>query len=139
LNGGGLRVDSKEVQRLFNKTATAEGVSSNLGRRIWIKRFGPYLVRTVRSKRRGFGQVLSGSERSWRWGGHRRSVSAVACHRSWVKTMLRGSNQTGLGSVAISVTRVIHLRHLWASGLFGIARAAAEAGLRGGARRRAVF
>jgi hypothetical protein len=45
----------------------------------------------------------------------------------------------GLGTVAISVTRVIHLRHLWASGLFGIARAAAEAGLRGGARRCAAF
>jgi hypothetical protein len=53
--------------------------------------------------------------------------------------MLRGSNRTGLGSVVISVTRAIHLRHLWASGLFGIARAAVEAGLRGGARRRAAF
>jgi hypothetical protein len=30
LNGGGLRVDSKEAQGLFNKTATAEGLSSNL-------------------------------------------------------------------------------------------------------------
>jgi hypothetical protein len=58
LNGGGLRVDSKEAQGLFNKTATAEGVSSNLGRRIWIERFGAFqfgwsdlncVVRTVRS------------------------------------------------------------------------------------------
>jgi hypothetical protein len=56
LNGGGLRVDSKEAQGLFNKTATAEGVSSNLGRRIWIERFGPNLVRTVRSARRGSGR-----------------------------------------------------------------------------------
>jgi hypothetical protein len=56
LNGGGLRVDSKEAQGLFNKTATAEGVSSNLGRRIWIERFGPDLVRTIRSARRGSGR-----------------------------------------------------------------------------------
>jgi hypothetical protein len=46
-----------------------------------------------------------------------------------------GSNRMGLGSVVISVTRVIHLRHLRASGLLGVARAAVEAGLRGGARR----
>jgi hypothetical protein len=64
LNEGGLRVDSKEAQGLFNKIATAEGVSSNLGRRIWIERFGPNLVRTVRSTRRGSGQVRSGSDRS---------------------------------------------------------------------------
>jgi hypothetical protein len=38
------------------------------------------------------------------------------------------SNQVGLGSVVISVTRVIHLGHF-----------RAEVGLRGGARRRAVF
>jgi hypothetical protein len=54
--GGGLRVDSKEAQGLFNKTATAEGVSSNLSRRIWIERFGPNLVRAVRSARRGSGR-----------------------------------------------------------------------------------
>jgi hypothetical protein len=53
LNESGLRIDSKEAQGLFNKTATAEGVSSNLGRRIWIERFGPNLVRTVRTARRG--------------------------------------------------------------------------------------
>jgi hypothetical protein len=53
LNGGGLRVDSKEAQGLFNKTATAEGVSSNQGCWIWIERFGRIPVRTVRSKRRG--------------------------------------------------------------------------------------
>jgi hypothetical protein len=47
-----------------------------------------------------------------------------------------GSNRTGLGFVVISVTRVIHLRHLRASGLLGVARAAVEAGLRGGARWR---
>jgi hypothetical protein len=64
LNEGGLRVDSKEAQGLFNKTSTAEGVSSNLGRRISIERFGPNLVRTVRSARRGSGQVRSGSDRS---------------------------------------------------------------------------
>jgi hypothetical protein len=34
----------------------AEGVSSNLGRRIWIERFEPNLVRTVRSTRRGSGR-----------------------------------------------------------------------------------
>jgi hypothetical protein len=56
MNGGGLRVDSKEAQGLFNKTAMAEGVSSNLGRRIWIERFGPNPVRTVRSARRGSGR-----------------------------------------------------------------------------------
>jgi hypothetical protein len=56
LNGGGLQVDSKEAQGLFNKTAMAEGVSSNLGRRIWIEWFGPNLVRTVRSARRGSGR-----------------------------------------------------------------------------------
>jgi hypothetical protein len=145
LNEGGLRVDSKEAQGLFNKTATAEGVSSNLGRRIWIRRFGPNLVRTVRSARRGSGQVRSGSDRSdltergRRRGGRRRSVFAAARHRSWAKSMLQGSNRTGLGSVAISVTRAIHLRHLWASGLFGIAQTAAEAGLRGGGHRRAAF
>jgi hypothetical protein len=53
LNGGGLRVDSKEAQGLFNKTATVEGVSSNLCRRIWIGRFGRIPVRTVRFERRG--------------------------------------------------------------------------------------
>jgi hypothetical protein len=50
-----------------------------------------------------------------------------------------GSNQAGLGSVVISVTRVIHLGHFRASGVLMVARAAAEASLRGGARRRAVF
>jgi hypothetical protein len=45
----------------------------------------------------------------------------------------------GLGSVVISVTRVIHLGHLRALGVLGVARAAAKAGLRGGARRHAVF
>jgi hypothetical protein len=53
--------------------------------------------------------------------------------------VLRGSNQAGLGSVVIIVTRVIHLVHLRASGVLGVARAAVEAGLRGGARRRVVF
>jgi hypothetical protein len=43
----------------------------------------------------------------------------------------------GLGSVMINVTRVIHQGHLWASGVLGVARAAAEVGLRGGARWRA--
>jgi hypothetical protein len=53
--------------------------------------------------------------------------------------VLRGSNRAGLGSIVISVTRVIHLGHLRASGVLGIVRAAVEAGRRGGARRRAVF
>jgi hypothetical protein len=39
----------------------------------------------------------------------------------------------------ISVTRVIHLGHFLALAELGVARAAAEAGLHGGARRRAVF
>jgi hypothetical protein len=66
-------------------------------------------------------------------------VSTAARHRSSSKSMLRGSNQTGFGSVVISVTRVIHLRHLRASGLLGVACAAAEAGLRGGACRCMAF
>jgi hypothetical protein len=39
----------------------------------------------------------------------------------------------------IIVTRVIHLGHLRASGVLGVARAAAEAGLHGGAHWREVF
>jgi hypothetical protein len=73
-------------------------------------------VRTVRS-----GSDWSDlTERGRRRGGRRRSVSAAARHRSWAKSLLRGSNRTGLGSVTISVTRVIHLRHLWASGCLGL-------------------
>jgi hypothetical protein len=53
LNWVGLRVDSKETQGLFSKIATAEGVSSNLGRRIWIGWFGRIPVQTVRSEWRG--------------------------------------------------------------------------------------
>jgi hypothetical protein len=45
----------------------------------------------------------------------------------------------GLGSVVISVTRVMHLGHLRASGVLGDAVVTAEAGLCGGARRRAAF
>jgi hypothetical protein len=84
LNGGRLRVYSKEAQGLFNKTATAEGVSSNLGRRIWIERFGPNLVRTVRSARRGSGRSdLDRTGPIWlgsrgRWGGRRNSTPAAA-------------------------------------------------------------
>jgi hypothetical protein len=53
--------------------------------------------------------------------------------------VLRGSNRAGLGCVVISVTRVIHLGHLRASGVLEVARAAAEAGLHGGAHRRAAL
>jgi hypothetical protein len=53
--------------------------------------------------------------------------------------MLRGSNRPELGSVVFSVTRVIHLGHFLALARLRVARAAAEAGLRGGARWRAVF
>jgi hypothetical protein len=53
--------------------------------------------------------------------------------------MLRGSNRAGLGFVVISVTRVIHLGHLRASGVLGDAVATAEVGLCGGARQRAAF
>jgi hypothetical protein len=44
-----------------------------------------------------------------------------------------------LASVVIGVTRVIHLGHLRASGVLGDTVATAEAGLCGGAHRRAVF
>jgi hypothetical protein len=49
--------------------------------------------------------------------------------------VLRRSNRAGLGSVVISVTRVIHLGHFLALPGLGVARAVVEAGLRGGARR----
>jgi hypothetical protein len=52
LNGGGLRVDSKETQGLFSKAARPKGVTSNLGRWIWIGRFGRVPDRTVRYERR---------------------------------------------------------------------------------------
>jgi hypothetical protein len=55
LNWVGPRVDSKETQGLFNKTAMAEGVSSNLGCRIWIRRSdlngGVWTVRSERLER----------------------------------------------------------------------------------------
>jgi hypothetical protein len=50
---------------------------------------------------------------------------------------LRWSNLAGLESIVISVTRVIHLGHLRASGVLGDAVVTAETGLCGGARRRA--
>jgi hypothetical protein len=53
--------------------------------------------------------------------------------------VLQGSNRAELGSVVISMTRVIHLGHLRASGVLGDAVATAEAGLYGGARWRAAF
>jgi hypothetical protein len=154
LNGGGLRVDSKEAQGLYNKTAMAEGVSSNLGRRIWIGWFGRVPVRMVRSEWRGSdGLICTGKTDCPIWfgrsdlkrmrpavgGGRRRLVSTVARRRSSSKSMLRGSNRVGLGSVVISVTRVIHLSHLRASKVLGDTVATAEAGLGGGARQRVPF
>jgi hypothetical protein len=53
--------------------------------------------------------------------------------------MLRGSNRPVFGSVVISVACVIHLGHLQASEVLGDTVAMAEAGLCGGARRRAAF
>jgi hypothetical protein len=115
LNEGGLRVDSKEAQGLFNKTATAEGVSSNLGHRIWIERFGPNLVRTVRTARRGpdspiwIGPVRSDKTRPVGGGGRRRLISA-ARRRSWAISVLRGSKQLELGSRRFSANWGNHLR-----------------------------
>jgi hypothetical protein len=80
LNGGGLRVDSKEAQGLFNKTATAEGLSSNLvvgsgSDGSGAFRFGQSdlnsVVRTVRS---GWARGDGGSAR--------RRTPACACSRS---------------------------------------------------------
>jgi hypothetical protein len=63
----------------------------------------------------------------------------MGTRRSSPNSVLLGSNRVGLGSVVISVTRVIHLGHFLALAGLRVARAAAEAGLRGGAHRRAVF
>jgi hypothetical protein len=46
----------RKLRGSLTKLPWLKGVSSNLGRRIWIERFGPNLVRTVRSARRGSGR-----------------------------------------------------------------------------------
>jgi hypothetical protein len=80
LNGGGLRVDSKEAHGLFNKTATAEGLSSNLAVGSGSDGSGAFqfgrsdpnsVVRTVRS---GWARGDGGSA----WG----RTPACACLRS---------------------------------------------------------
>jgi hypothetical protein len=128
LNRGGLRVDSKEAQGLFNKTATAEGVSSNLGRRIWIERFGPDLVRTVRSNRTR--PAAGGSSEIGFRGGAPPELGEIIApgiksNGAWVCRDQRDTRDPPEALLGL--------------GLFGIARAAAEAGLRGGARRCAAF
>jgi hypothetical protein len=67
------------------------------------------------------------------------AAARLGVRRTSSQTVLWGSNRAGLGPVVISVTRVIHLGHLRASGVLGVARAAAESGLCGGTCRRAVF
>ena len=142
LNCLGLRVDFKETQGLFNKSARANGyvwiwtVGSGSGGSDLIGS-GSYQGRWFRSQRIGSVPARGRQRRSPELG--LRDGASPGTHRSWPNSAFPGSIWPGFGSRVVYATRVMHLGTQLGLGRPATASAATAAGLLGGAHRSCAF